>query len=80
MSWKDSNITSPEDFAGKKVGVWDFGNEHEVIAGARKFGLEVDDDYTKVIQDFNMNALLNREIDVAEAMTYNEYAQVLEAK
>jgi NitT/TauT family transport system substrate-binding protein len=27
-----------------------------------------------------MNALLNREIDVAEAMTYNEYAQVLEAK
>jgi len=79
VSWKDSNITSPEDFAGKKVGVWDFGNEHEVVAGARKFGLEVDDDYTKVIQDFNMNALLNREIDVAEAMTYNEYAQVLEA-
>jgi NitT/TauT family transport system substrate-binding protein len=79
VSWKDSNITSPEDFAGKKVGVWDFGNEHEVVAGARKFGLEVDEDYTKVIQDFNMNALLNREIDVAEAMTYNEYAQVLEA-
>ena len=26
-----------------------------------------------------MNALLNGEIDVAEAMTYNEYAQVLEA-
>jgi NitT/TauT family transport system substrate-binding protein len=80
VSWKESNITSPEDFAGKKVGVWDFGNEHEVVAGARKFGLEVDQDYTKVIQDFNMNALLNREIDVAEAMTYNEYAQVLEAK
>jgi NitT/TauT family transport system substrate-binding protein len=79
VSWKDSNITSPADFAGKKVGVWDFGNEHEVVAGARKAGLEVDVDYTKVIQDFNMNALLNREIDVAEAMTYNEYAQVLEA-
>jgi len=27
-----------------------------------------------------MAALLNRDIDVAEAMTYNEYAQVLEAK
>ena len=80
VSWKDSNITSPADFKGKKVGVWDFGNEHEVIAGARKSGLEVGTDYTKVIQDFNMNALLNREIDVAEAMTYNEYAQVLEAK
>jgi NitT/TauT family transport system substrate-binding protein len=80
VSWKDSNITSPADFKGKKVGVWDFGNEYEVTAGARKHGLEVDRDYTKVIQDFNMNALLSRDIDVAEAMTYNEYAQVLEAK
>jgi NitT/TauT family transport system substrate-binding protein len=79
VSWKDSNITSPADFEGKKIGVWDFGNEHEVVAGARKHGLEVDVDYTKVIQDFNMNALLSREVDVAEAMTYNEYAQVLEA-
>ena len=26
-----------------------------------------------------MSLLLNREIDVAEAMIYNEYAQVLEA-
>ena len=80
VSWKDSNITKPADFAGKKVGVWDFGNEHEVVAGARKAGLDVDTDYDKVIQEFNMNALLNRDIDVAEAMTYNEYAQVLEAK
>ncbi|HEY8167772.1 MAG TPA: ABC transporter substrate-binding protein [Candidatus Limnocylindrales bacterium] len=79
VSWKDSNITKPEDFAGKKVGVWDFGNEHEVIAGARKVGLEVGTDFEKVIQDFNMDALLGRDIDVAEAMTYNEYAQVLEA-
>ena len=80
MSWKDSNITKPEDFEGKKVGVWDFGNEYEVTAGAKKAGLEVGTDYTKVIQDFNMTALLKKEIDVAEAMTYNEYAQVLEAK
>ena len=27
-----------------------------------------------------MNALLSKQIDVAEAMTYNEYAQVLEAE
>ena len=79
VSWKDSNITSPADFAGKKVGVWDFGNEYEVTAGALKHGLEVGTDYEKVIQDFNMAALLSRQIDVAEAMTYNEYAQVLEA-
>jgi len=79
VSWKDSNITKPEDFKGKKIGVWDFGNEHEVVAGARKVGLEVGTDYERVIQDFNMDALLGRQIDVAEAMTYNEYAQVLEA-
>ena len=78
VSWKDSNITGPADFKGKKVGVWDFGNEFEVTAAARAVGLEADVDYTKVIQEFNMAAFLNRDIDVAEAMIYNEYAQVLE--
>jgi NitT/TauT family transport system substrate-binding protein len=80
VSWKSSNITKPEDFKGKKVGVWDFGNEYEVTAGAKKAGLTVGTDYTKVIQAFDMSALLKKDIDVAEAMTYNEYAQVLEAK
>jgi NitT/TauT family transport system substrate-binding protein len=79
VSWKDSNITSPADFAGKKVGVWDFGNEFEVTAAAKAVGLEEGTDYTKVIQPFDMTLLLSREIDVAEAMIYNEYAQVLEA-
>ena len=37
-------------------------------------------DVELVAQDFTMSALLNREIDSAEAMTYNEYAQVLEAE
>ena len=78
VSWKDSNITSPADFAGKRVGVWDFGNEYEVTAAARQAGLAEGTDYTKVIQPFDMSLLLNREIDVAEAMIYNEYAQVLE--
>jgi NitT/TauT family transport system substrate-binding protein len=80
VSWKTSNITSVDQFKGKNIGVWDFGNEYEVTAGAKKHGLEVDKDYKRVIQDFNMNALLSKQIDVAEAMTYNEYAQVLEAK
>jgi NitT/TauT family transport system substrate-binding protein len=80
VSWKDSNITSPADFAGKKVGVWDFGNEFEVTAAAKKAGLEQGTDYEKVIQPFDMTLLLSRQIDVAEAMIYNEYAQVLEAE
>ena len=87
VTWKDSGITDPCGFAGKKVGVWDFGNEYEVTAGALACGLtpglEAGGDpaktFQKVIQNFDMVAFLNREIDVAEAMIYNEYAQVLEA-
>jgi NitT/TauT family transport system substrate-binding protein len=80
VSWKESNITKPEDFRGKKVGAWGFGNEFEVTAAAKKAGLAEGTDYTKVVQEFNMALLLSKEIDVAEAMIYNEYAQVLEAK
>jgi NitT/TauT family transport system substrate-binding protein len=80
VAWADSGITSPADFADKRVGVWDFGNEFEVTAAARAEGLEEGTDYEKVIQPFDMLLLLSREIDVAEAMIYNEYAQVLEAE
>ena len=80
VAWADSGITGPADFADKRVGVWDFGNEFEVTAAARAEGLEENVDYEKVIQLFDMVAFLAREIDVAEAMIYNEYAQVLEAE
>jgi NitT/TauT family transport system substrate-binding protein len=88
VAWKDTDIDDPCKFAGKKVGVWDFGNEYEVTAGALACdltpGLESGGDpakqYQKVIQPFDMTLLLTRQIDVAEAMIYNEYAQVLEAQ
>ena len=80
VAWADSGISGPADFADKRVGVWDFGNEFEVTAAARAEGLEENVDYEKVIQQFDMVAFLAREIDVAEAMIYNEYAQVLEAE
>ena len=62
VSWKSSNINSVADFKGKKVGVWDFGNEYEVTAGASKHNLKVGTDYTRVIQDFNMAGLLTKQI------------------
>ncbi len=80
VSWADTGITSVEDWAGKKIGAWGFGNELEVVAAARQAGLEPGTDFEQVTQDFNMNLLLNREIDAAEAMTYNELAQVLETE
>ena len=79
VSFKDSGITSPADFAGKKIGNWGFGNEFEIFAALTKAGLDPAGDVELVQQQFDMAALLAGDIDAAEAMTYNEYAQVLEA-
>ncbi len=78
ISFKDKNITSPEDLAGKNVGSWGFGNEWELFAGMQKAGVTLKD--IKLVQQaFDMNAFLAGDIDAAQAMTYNEYAQVLES-
>jgi NitT/TauT family transport system substrate-binding protein len=76
VSWADSGITSPADWEGKVVGNWGFGNEFELTAAIEQAGVTVGE---LVAQNFDMEALLNRDIDAAEAMIYNEYAQVLEA-
>lgn len=77
VSFKDAGITSPADFAGKNVGSWGFGNEWELFAGMQAEGVELED-INLIQQAFDMNGLLSGDIDVAQAMTYNEYAQVLE--
>lgn len=79
VSFADSGITSPSDYAGKKIGNWGYGNEFEVFAAMTKAGIDPAD-VTNVAQQFDMLGLLAGDIDAAEAMTYNEYAQVLEAK
>jgi NitT/TauT family transport system substrate-binding protein len=80
ISFKDKNITSATALKGKKVGNWGFGNEFELFAGMTKAGLNPGSDVSLVQQEFNMTAFLQGDIDAAQAMTYNEYAQVLEAK
>jgi NitT/TauT family transport system substrate-binding protein len=79
LSWKDSNITSPADLKGKKVAVWFFGNEYNLLATLNKYEIDQDNDLDLVSQPFDMNLLLNREVDAAAAMTYNELYQVLSA-
>ena len=79
VSFKDKNITSAADFKGKNIGNWGFGNEFEIFAALTKAGLDPAKDVTLVQQQFDMAGLLAGDIDAAEAMTYNEYAQVLEA-
>lgn len=81
VSWADSGLTGPDMWGGKRIGTWGFGNEWEVFAALRQAGIDPNDpaQVTVVQQPFDMSLLLNREIDAAQAMIYNEYAQVLEA-
>ena len=78
ISWADANIASPEDLRGKRVAVWFGGNEFELLATLAKYGIDKDADVELVQQPFDMNLLIERQVDAAAAMTYNELAQVLE--
>ena len=78
ITWADSGLEEITDLAGKKVGVWLGGNEHKLFAALTKNGLDPQSDVEIVAQPFDMNLFLNREVDAAAAMTYNELAQVLE--
>src|SRR5215218_10866943 len=80
LTWKDSGLDTIPKLEGKKVGVWLGGNEHKLFAALNKNGLDPQKDVKIVAQPFDMNLLLNREVDAAAAMTYNELAQVLEQK
>ncbi|ADP83908.1 ABC transporter substrate-binding protein [Pseudofrankia inefficax] len=79
VSFKDKNITGPAALKGKKVGDWGFGNEYELFAGMTKAGVDPSKDITLVQQQFDMKGLISGDVDAAQAMSYNEYAQVLEA-
>lgn len=77
ISMKDAGITGPADLKGKTVGSWGYGNEWELFAGMGKAGVNLSD-ISLVSQAFDMNGFLSGDIQAAQAMTYNEYAQVLE--
>ncbi|WP_169580693.1 MULTISPECIES: ABC transporter substrate-binding protein [Microbacterium] len=77
VSWKGDGIESVEDFEGKRIGSWGFGNEWEIFAAMAAEDLDAST-VSITTQDFSMNALLDRDVDAAQAMTYNEWAQILE--
>ena len=80
--WKDSGITSVQDFKGRTIGVWFFGNEYPFLSWMSKEGISTDggeDGVTVLKQGFNVDPLLQREADCISTMTYNEYGQVLDA-
>ncbi|MFJ6651307.1 ABC transporter substrate-binding protein [Microbacterium sp. NPDC091313] len=77
VSFAGSGISSVSDFEGKRIGSWGFGNEWEIFAAMADQGLDAST-VSITTQDFSMNALLDGDVDAAQAMTYNEWAQVLE--
>jgi NitT/TauT family transport system substrate-binding protein len=80
ITWKSNNLTSFDQLKGHIVGVWPGGNAFPTYAALTKAGIDPTnpDDVTIAQQAFDMNAFINKEIDAASAMTYNEIAQVLE--
>ncbi|MGH1425992.1 MAG: ABC transporter substrate-binding protein [Pseudooceanicola sp.] len=80
--WKDTGITSPQDFKGKTIGVWFFGNEYPFLSWMSQEGISTDggaDGVTVLKQGFNVDPLIQRQADCISTMTYNEYGQVLDA-
>ena len=79
---KDTGITSPEDFRGKTLGVWFFGNEYPFLAWMGKLGIPTEggpDGVTVLKQGYNVDPLLQKQADCVSTMTYNEYWQVIDA-
>ena len=79
---KDTGITKPEDFKGKTLGVWFFGNEYPFLSWMGTLGIKTDggaQGVTVLKQGFNVDPLLQKQADCISTMTYNEYWQVIDA-
>ncbi|OAA18974.1 NitT/TauT family transport system substrate-binding protein [Frankia sp. EI5c] len=75
VSRKEDNITSPDDWKGKKVGI--FSSVNSFYASLAKHGLDQDSDLTLVEQGADMSAFLSGELDMASGYAYNEVGQVI---
>lgn len=79
---KETGIKSPEDFRGKTLGVWFFGNEYPFLSWMSQLGISTTGgaDGVRVLkQGFNVDPLLQKQADCISTMTYNEYWQIIDA-
>ena len=79
---KETGITKPEDFKGKTLGVWFYGNEYPFLSWMSQLGIPTTggaDGVNVLKQGFNVDPLLQKQADCISTMTYNEYWQVIEA-
>lgn len=78
ISRKSSGIQNPRDLAGKRVGVWFGSGEGKFNALMAREGVPLQD-IKLVSQGWSMDPFLKGDLDVASAMSYNEYNVVLES-
>ena len=81
--WKDTGITSPEDFRGRTIGVWFFGNEYPFLSWMSQLGIPTDggeDGVTVLKQAFNVDPRLQRLADCITTMTPTQHWQVTDAR
>jgi len=72
----DSGIRHPRDFAGKRVGIWFFGNEVQFYALMHQTGVDLGKVKVTAMQT-SLKPFLSRELDVINTMTYNELPSLL---
>lgn len=84
VALKSSGIETMADLAGRKVGVWAFGNEFAAEAVFSAAGLTsnldptvTNPDVDAVVYAFDPSLVFPNEVDVASAMTYNELDQIV---
>lgn len=84
VALKSSGIETIADMAGRKVGVWAFGNEFAAEAVFSAAGLTsnldptvTNPDVDAVVYAFDPSLVFPNEVDVASAMTYNELDQIV---
>ncbi|SFA87475.1 NitT/TauT family transport system substrate-binding protein [Poseidonocella pacifica] len=79
---QETGITGPEDFPGRTLGVWFFGNEFPFLSWMSQLGIPTDGGdagVTVLKQGFNVDPLLQKQAECISTMTYNEYWQVIDA-
>ena len=79
---KDTGVATTDDFKGKTLGVWFFGNEFPFLSWMSQLGIPTDGSENGVNvlkQGFNVDPILNGQAACVSTMTYNEYWQVIDA-
>jgi NitT/TauT family transport system substrate-binding protein len=79
---EQSGVETTDDFKGKTLGVWFFGNEYPFYAWMAKLDLptEGSEEGVEVLrQAFNVDPLLQNQADCISTMQYNEFKQLLDA-